>query len=82
MLRDFEFTSDEVTFGVKNCGSDWNEEAVRAAKKQIEYNGEYSAEKMVYQLMLFDFTKAQAEYAVKILHLLPDENPERWRTDE
>lgn len=77
-LESDEFTPEEVTFGVENCGADWKEEAIRAAKKYIEHNGKYSFEKMVFQLTWFDFTQEEAEHAAKHLELLPDEQPERW----
>lgn len=77
-LESDKFTPEEVVFGAENCGADWKEEAIRAAKKYIEHNGEYSFEKMVFQLTWFDFTQEEAEHAAKHLELLPDEQPERW----
>ena len=77
-LESDKFTPEEVVFGADNCGVNWNEEAIRAAKKYIESNGEYSFEKMVFQLTWFDFTQEEAEYAAKALNLFPDENPKRW----
>jgi hypothetical protein len=73
-----KFTLDEATYGADNCGIDWKQEAIRAAKKYIENNGEYSYEKMIFQLTLFDFTQEEAEYAAKQLNLPHDTNPEKW----
>lgn len=73
-----KFTLDEATFGADNCGIDWKQEAIRAAQKYIERNGEYSYEKMISQLTWFDFTQEEAEYAAKQLKLPHDTQPEKW----
>ena len=69
---------DEATYGADNCGIDWKQEAIRAAKKYIENNGEYSYEKMIFQLTWFDFTQVESEYAAEQLNLTPDTHPEKW----
>lgn len=77
-----KFTPEEVNFAIDNCDIDWRNEAVRSAKKFIENNGEYSFEKMVFQLTWFHFTQEEAEYAAKTLNLPPDKNLERWRLND
>ena len=76
--RDLKFSHEEAVYGADNCGADWKEEALRAARKCLEKNGEYSFEKMVFQLQIFNFTQEEAEDAAKQLKLLPDEDPEKW----
>ena len=72
-----KFTLEEATFGADNCGVNWKQEAIRAAKKYIENNGEYSYEKMIFQLTWFGFMQEEAEYAAKQLNLTHDTHPEK-----
>ncbi len=46
----------------KNCGVDWNEQAVMAAKRCIE-SKPFSRKKLIEQLIDDGFTPEQAEYA-------------------
>ena len=77
-----KFTPEEVDFAIDNCEIDWRKEAVRSANKYIEHNGEYSFEKMVFQLTWFDFTQEEAEYAAKTLNLPLDKEPKKWKLND
>ena len=48
---------------------------LQTAKKHIENNGEYSYEKMIFQLTWFDFTQEEAEQIVEFLNALTGDIP-------
>lgn len=55
------FTKAEATYGVDNCGADWNEQAVKKAEEYLEYSA-FSYSGLVEQLEFEGFTSSQAEY--------------------
>ena len=65
-LENFEgYSHAEAEYAVKNCGADWNEQAVKKAKEYLEVMP-FSRKGLIDQLVQFEgFTKKQAEYGVK-----------------
>lgn len=57
------FTQDECTYGVDNCGANWNEQAVRKANEYLK-SGSFSRQGLINQLLFEGFTQEQAEYGV------------------
>ncbi len=55
------FTEDEATYGVNNCGADWNEQALLKAKSYLKTSS-FSYSGLVEQLKYEGFTDEQAEY--------------------
>lgn len=58
------FTTEEATYGVKNCGANWTEEALKKAKSYLSHSS-FSENGLIRQLEYEEFTKEQAEYGVK-----------------
>ena len=59
------YTHAEAEYAVKNCGADWNKQAVRSAKQYLELSS-FSRKELIEQLVTGDgFTQKQAEYGVK-----------------
>lgn len=57
------FTSEQASYGVNNCGANWNEQAVKAAKSYLSFSS-FSHDGLVEQLEYEGFTHEQAEYGV------------------
>lgn len=57
------FSTEEATYGVDNCGADWNEQAAKKAQSYLEYTS-FSRDGLIKQLEYEGFTKEQAEYGV------------------
>lgn len=55
------FTTEEATYGVDNCGADWNEQAVKKAKDYMKYSS-FSKNSLIEQLEFEGFTHDQAVY--------------------
>ena len=55
------YSKEEATYGVDNCGADWNEQATKMAKQYIGYTS-FSRSGLIEQLEYEGFTKEQAEY--------------------
>ena len=58
-----QFTADQATYGVDNCGADWDEQAVKKAKEYMSFM-DMSHSELVSQLEFDGFTADQAEYGV------------------
>lgn len=58
------FTESAATYAADNCGADWNEQAVQAAKSKLKY-GNYSLEGMKDELVRDDFSKEEAAYGAE-----------------
>ena len=64
-----DYTQETAKYAADNCGADWQEVALRAAKEMLSeqpdnYKGYYSREGMRYYLSeIKDFTKEEAAYA-------------------
>ena len=66
LVRQLEFegfTQDECTYGVDNCGANWNEQAVRKANEYLK-SGSFSRQGLINQLLFEGFSQEQAEYGV------------------
>lgn len=59
-----KFTEEEATYGVDNCGADWNEQAAKKAEDYLSFSS-FSREGLIEQLKFEKFTDDQAEYGVK-----------------
>lgn len=57
------FSKEEATYGAKNSGADWNEQAAKKAKEYLDYSS-FSRSGLIDQLLYEGFTKEQAEYGV------------------
>ena len=57
------FTSEQASYGVNNCGANWNEQAVKSAKSYLSFSS-FSHDGLVEQLEYEGFTHEQAEYGV------------------
>ena len=57
------FTAAQATYGVDNCGADWNEQAAKCAKTYLSMSS-FSRQGLIDQLVFEGFTSAQAEYGV------------------
>lgn len=67
LVKQLEFegyTHSEAEYGAKNCGADWNEQAVRKVKEYLEVMP-MSRSGLIQQLVFEGFTKQQASYGVK-----------------
>lgn len=58
-----KFTTKQATYGVDNCGADWNEQAAKKAQSYLD-TGSFSREQLINQLEYEKFTTEQAEYGV------------------
>jgi hypothetical protein len=56
-----EYTKEEATYAVDNCGADWNEQAAKSAESYIEFSA-FSRSGLIEQLKYEGFTQEQAEY--------------------
>lgn len=66
LIKQLEFegySNSEATYGVDNCGADWNEQAAKKAKEYINYMS-FSRSGLIKQLEYEGFTSEQAEYGV------------------
>lgn len=57
------FSTEEATYGVDNCGADWNEQAAKKAQDYLDYTS-FSRSALIDQLLYEGFTAEQAEYGV------------------
>lgn len=57
------YTSEEATYGVDNCGANWNEQAAKMAKQYTSIMS-FSKSELIKQLEHDGFTASQAEYGV------------------
>lgn len=68
------YTNEEATYGVENCGADWNEQAAKSAQNYLDIMA-FSRIELKEQLIFDGFTEEQAEYGVTAAgyweHLLP-----------
>ena len=60
------YTNQEATYGVDNCGADWNEQAAKKAEQYINVMS-FSRNGLIEQLMYEGFTAEQAEYGVSLV---------------
>ena len=61
-LKYDKFTDEQAAYAADNCGADWNEQAVGAAKDYLEFMNNPSHDELVDQLKYDGFTPDQAEY--------------------
>lgn len=59
-----KFTTEQATYAVKNCGTDWNEQAVKKAKSYLDISG-FSRDGLIDQLVFDGFSQEQAVYGVE-----------------
>ena len=57
------FTASQVTYGVNNCGANWNQQAVKKAKSYLKIMA-FSREGLINQLEFEGFTHSEAVYGV------------------
>lgn len=57
------YSEAEATYGVDNCGANWNEQCLRKAKEYLNVMG-FSKEGLIDQLKFEKFTSEQIEYAI------------------
>lgn len=65
-LEEDSLSEEQAEYAAKNCGVDWNEQAVRAAKEWLEYEP-LSRKKLIEYLIDDGFTPEQAEYAANAI---------------
>ncbi len=65
-LLDYGFTESEATYGVDNCGADWNQEALQQARSYMSSLSIPKSDLKKY-LLNDNFTDSEAQYAVNIL---------------
>lgn len=58
-----KFSNADATYGVDNCGANWNEQALKQAKQYLSVMP-FSREGLIEQLEYDKFTNAQATYGV------------------
>lgn len=56
-----EFSKEEATYAVDNCGADWNEQAYKKAKSYLKTSS-FSLQSLIKQLEFEEFTTEQAQY--------------------
>lgn len=56
-----QFTTEDATFAVDNCGADWNEQAAKKAQQYMN-SSSFSRDRLLSQLEYEGFTPEQAEY--------------------
>ena len=62
MIKQLEyekFSNAQATYGVDQCGADWNEQAAKKAKNYLDISS-FSREKLISQLEYEGFTHDQA----------------------
>ena len=57
-----QYSTEEATYAVDNCGADWNEQALLCAKNYLDFSA-FSYEGLIEQLEYEQFTSEQAKYA-------------------
>ncbi len=57
------FSEEDATYGVDNCGADWNEQAAKKAGEYLSFTA-FSRDGLIDQLEYEGFTNEQAEYGV------------------
>lgn len=63
-LKFDDYSQAEAEYAAKNCGADWNEQAVKKAEEYLSVSS-FSRKKLIEQLMFDGFTRKQAEYGTK-----------------
>ena len=58
------FSSSEIDYAIKNCGANWNEQALLKAKNYLEYSA-FSESGLKDQLDYEGFSSSQVDYGVK-----------------
>lgn len=58
-----QFSTEDATYAVDNCGANWNEQAAKKAQQYLDYSS-FSREGLIDQLEYEGFTPEQAEYGV------------------
>ena len=58
------YSHSEAEYAAKNCGADWNKQAVRKAKEYLDLTS-FSRKGLIEQLMFDGFTRQQATYGVE-----------------
>lgn len=58
-----QYTVEDATFAVDNCGADWNEQALASAHSYLDYSG-FSYSGLLDQLLYEGFTQEEATYGV------------------
>lgn len=58
-----QYSAEDATFAVDNCGADWNEQAVAKAKNYLDTSA-FSYSGLIKQLEYEKFTSEQATYGV------------------
>lgn len=56
-----EYTKEEATYAVENCGADWNEQAEKTANSYMK-SGSFSRSSLIKQLKYEGYTQKQAEH--------------------
>lgn len=56
-----QFSTEDATYAVDNCGANWNEQAAKKAQQYLDYSS-FSREGLIDQLEYEGFTPEQAEY--------------------
>lgn len=59
-----QFTPDQASFGVGQCGADWNYQASKKAAQYLELMA-FSREQLIAQLEFDKFTHEQAVYGAE-----------------
>ena len=57
------YSDSEISYAIKNCGADWNEQAAIAAQSYLDLMS-FSRQELIDQLLYEGFTEEQAEYGV------------------
>lgn len=58
-----QYSTEDATFAVDNCGADWNKQAAKSAQDYLDYSS-FSRDGLISQLEYEGFTPEQAEYGV------------------
>ena len=56
------YSNEEAEYAAKNCGADWNEQAVKSAKQYLDIMS-FSRQSLIEQLEYEGYTYDQASYA-------------------
>lgn len=62
-LKYDEFTTEEATYGVDNCGADWKQQAKSKVKAYLEEDN-LNKEQLMSLLLYEGFTNEEAEYGI------------------